>query len=92
MYVPSGVPFEGVIVHGLSEGAAPYGGVSILLTDALYKIDVHPRETLHAIPKSGRAGIVALQERDVVSDLRLDVRLTLRIRHGSDATTQSRSE
>ena len=43
LYVPSGTPIAGVIVHGISEESPPYGGVSILLEDARFSIDVHPR-------------------------------------------------
>jgi hypothetical protein len=43
LYVPSGTPIAGVIVHGISEENPPYGGVSILLEDARFSIDVHPR-------------------------------------------------
>jgi hypothetical protein len=43
LYVPSGTPITGVIVHGISEESPPYGGVSILLEDDHFSIDVHPR-------------------------------------------------
>ena len=43
VYVPSGVPLQGVIVHGLSEERAPYGGVSIRLEDTGVSLDLHPR-------------------------------------------------
>ena len=43
MYVPSGVPLQGVIVHGVSEEREPYGGVSIRLEDTGASLDVHPR-------------------------------------------------
>ncbi len=43
VYVPSGVPLQGVIVHGLSEESAPHGGVSIRLEDTGVSLDLHPR-------------------------------------------------
>ena len=42
LYVPSGKQMTGAIVHGISEESPPYGGVSILLEDARFSIDVHP--------------------------------------------------
>jgi hypothetical protein len=42
LYVPSGVPMVGVVVHGMSEGEPPYGGISVLLSDAAVQLDLHP--------------------------------------------------
>jgi hypothetical protein len=42
LYMPSGVPMVGVIAHGMSEAEPPYGGISVLLSDAALQLDLHP--------------------------------------------------
>jgi hypothetical protein len=43
VYVASGVALNGFIIHGMSEENEPYGGVSVLVEDSGYQLDVHPR-------------------------------------------------
>jgi hypothetical protein len=44
LFVPSGVPIRGIVVHGLAEARPPWGGVSIRLDDSGFELDVHPKE------------------------------------------------
>jgi len=41
LFVPSGTPLIGVAVHGLSEENEPYAGISIVLRDEAFLVDVH---------------------------------------------------
>jgi hypothetical protein len=64
VFVPSGVPLNGVVVHGMSEELAPYGGVSILLSDQRLKLDVHPEGPgVNPVFVDGESGLTLPRDR-----------------------------